>query len=341
MKLIPPTESDHLVSEKKFHNIDHAITLINDYTQSIELLFNREVTTHWNFGAPIVWARKYNQAMVAGKIFFPDVGIFSSKVKLFDIFRQRYFATYSDFHHHVAKNKLKAYFLSYTVKLLKLEHPYSCATSINLNNSATQHLGKSCLLFLPKSTPVTDRLWNVEDIRAGLEKCLKYSERVSLCVYYQDIPKLSQLNVDWQNIDVVSAGSRYDALFYFRLKFLIENHKFVAYFEPGSHSIFASFSNKKHLFLNCQIKAIYKSQYQVGRYPTKNDLHFFNKVCGDYLRENNLVLVEQLKAFLSYSLNYENRRFVVNNFSPRYMIYKLIKRIIFFIDNLKKSNDKN
>jgi hypothetical protein len=301
-------------------------------TLSLDSLFNNYLLSRNNFGANEVWAFYTKKWKMSEKIFFPDVAIFSTKVRLVDLFHKFFYACYSDFSYKNAKNKLRGCFVP---KLLKLDHPYLLIDK-NWNNVELRKklffFKKNAILFLPKSAGAVKRTISKKTLIAGIKKCMIYSDTgVTLCVYYRDLDFYRKINLP-RYVSFVSCGSRFDILFYYRLNLLIKSHKFIAYFEPGSHSIFGAVSNKMQLYLNMKIKQEFLDAYQASRYPKNKDLIIFHRIFSEQFKgERKLkpIYINDLKQFLSFGRLVPKVKDSINTmYYLNFFWFKLIKRLV-------------
>jgi hypothetical protein len=344
MILYPPTPSN-FPGKNEFSKLVTSEFIdgrLKNVTQSLDGLFNNSLPTKNNFGANEVWAFYTKNWQISEKIFFPDVGIFSKKVRLFDLFHKFYYACYSNFSYQNAKNKLISYFIFFTPKLLLITHPYVLIEN-NWNNSRLikelNFFRKNALLFVPKSTTVITRTISKKSLISGIKQCQNYSGAgVTLCVYYNDFEAYRKLNLP-PNVSLVSCGSRFDILFYFRLNLLIKSHKFVAYFQPGSYSLYAAISNKMQKNLNKRIKMYFFDAYQVSRLPKDEDLIIFHDIFKGLSKKRitkEPIYIEDLKQFLAFSKpNFQVRK---NNYLLYFLSFfwfKLIRRIVRIAEKCK------
>jgi hypothetical protein len=279
---------------------------LKNITQSLDGLFDNSLPTKNNFGSNEVWAFYTKNWQMSEKIFFPDVGIFSTKVRLADLFHKFFYACYSPFSYQNAKYKLISHFIFFSPKLLLITHPYVLIENNWYNIRLIKKLNffkKNALLFVPKSTAAISRRLKKKDLILGIEECQSHTDAgITLCVYYSDFEIYRKLNLP-PNVSLVTCGSRFDILFYFRLNLLIKSHKFVAYFEPGSYSLYAAVSNKMQLYLNKIIKPKILDTYQVSRLPKDEDLIIFHDIFKGLSKKKTkeLICLENLKQFLSFS----------------------------------------
>lgn len=316
---------------------------LKDITLSLDSLFNNYLPSKNNFGANEVWAFYTKKWKISEKIFFPDVAIFSTKVRLVDLFHKFFYACYSYFSYKNAKNKLNDNSIFFVPKLLKIDHPYLLIDK-NWNNVELQKklsfFKKNAILFLPKSAGAVKRTISKKTLMAGIKKCMLHSDTgVTLCVYYRDLEFYRKINLP-QYVSFVSCGSRFDILFYYRLNLLIKSHKFIAYFEPGSHSIFGAISNKMQLYLNIKINQEFLDAYQATRYPKNKDLIIFHRIFKEQFKgEGKLkpIYINDLKQFLTFSKPVPE---VKDNINIMYYLnffwFKLIRRLVRSADSFFK-----
>lgn len=334
MNLIPPVTGSEKCEDTSLRSVRARISEIRKATNSSSALFQTQIISPNSFGANEVWAHYTNEVEAQSQFFFPDVGIFSKKLRLVDLFRKRNFACYSEFMYDNARLFLDSTRFRFAQTPTKVRHPYVLIETLwqrghLINDFAL--FSDSALLFLPKSTDAVERSLVDSDLVKAVNQCKQHAKRVSLCIYFRDLERYSYLN-DLGGVSAVSCGFRFDALFYFRLNILIKSHKFVAFFEPGSHSIYAAASNKPMLYIPGKVERIVKSAYQLTRFPKQEDLVDFASVTQHLLASNSTPRqAVQYKKFLNYGLDtcIPHLDRPASNF-PRltYPLYKLAKTAI-------------
>lgn len=306
MKLIPPFTGSEKCDNTSLRSVRARISELDKATNSSSALFQRQIISPNSFGANEVWAHYTNEVEAQSQFFFPDVGIFSKKLRLVDLFRKRNFACYSEFMYDNARLFLDSTRFRFAQTPTKVRHPYVLIETLwqreHLINDFAP-FSDSALLFLPKSTDAVERSLVASDLLKAINECKQHANRVSLCIYFRDLERYSYLN-DIDGVSTVSCGLRFDALFYFRLNLLITSHKFVAFFEPGSHSIFAAVSDKPVLYIPRKVQRVVKDAYQLTRYPKQEELEDFDNVTQHLLASNSAPRqAVQYKKFLNYGLD--------------------------------------
>lgn len=312
----------------KFHTLDTEAEIEN-------FLFKNGIKVKNSFGSKEIFSY-YTKKTGANKIFFPDAIFFSSKLRMIDLLRERRYATYSSFNKKVTLKKMKSWgmgFLSDTI-IREVIHPY---VLVNKESKMDSIIRKdSALVILPKSSPVCDRPWDSNLIKNLISTSRKFSEKIILLVYYQDLDKLNASNINnlcEENVNIASCGSRFDALFYYRLIYFMSKSNFIAYLEPGSHSIYAAYSNLKQLNLNVEVPTYISSGYQRSRYPKKNELDLFNKIISQYSDKAKPIEFEDLKVFLDNRFVYGHDN---SGSTLQEVTYKTLRKIVLIYDKLQR-----
>lgn len=272
-------------------------------TSSINELFSCFLPTKNSFGANEIWAYYSHGSKFSRHIFFPDVAIFSTKLRLIDIFQRYYYACYSDFSYYNSRSLMHSLLIPFTPNLARIDHPYKLIEKYWDKAALLADLisfKESALLFLPKSTDAVTRDICSEDLKSAIEYCLMFSKAVTICVYYKDIDKYRNLPSVY-NVSLVSCGSRFDILFYYRLNLMISTHQFIAFFECGSHNLYASISNKKQLHLNGKVIKKFVEVEQISRYPSDSELTLFNRLSERLRASKEPILAEQYQLFCHFA----------------------------------------
>lgn len=318
MNLLPPVYPDREMRRRAIWGRARVRDAFDTWVADAVSLFSNVMPTRNSFGSNEVWAYYSDEWCVARNTFFPEVAIFSSKIRLVDLYRRYHYACHSEFAMDAARALLANAQSVPRLKLLRMTHPYVmienswhrtkiCAELNELNHDA--------LIFLPKSTPSLQRGLGAADLAAAIQSCRRHAANVSLCVYYQDLERYRGVASDGM-VRLVSCGSRYDALFYFRLNLLISLHRFVAYFEPGTHSLYAAYSNKPQLLLAGRVLREFSDERQKLRFPSQDERKSFDVICASRLSTSEPRMVPELKCFL----NVTSERAISGCISPRYWV---------------------
>lgn len=301
MNLIPPLQDFRVYDAVE---VDEKMDAITRASESITNLFRTAIYSANSFGSNEVWAYFTKKHEVADQLFFPDVAIFSEKLRFIDLLKKPFFACYSNYLFEAATSRLKKGFVFLSPVLSKIRHPYVLVENnwnkARLLNQLTQ-FNNAALVFLPKSTDAIDRKFSDEDLSSVIAKCMEFSDSVTLCVYFRDLHKYLDKPFP-SSISVVSCGSRNDALFYFRLNALINSHKFVAYMEPGTHSVYAAVSGKKQLLIRKNIEISISNPYQGRRYPNASQLSAFTTAIQPLTLGTRPETADSLRDFLDYGV---------------------------------------
>jgi hypothetical protein len=342
MNLIPPI--DHSSVSKPWDAKIRA-SAISLATSDVQRLFNTALPSPNAFGANEVWAFFTGQDELATQVFFPDVAIFSQKMRLVDLFKRPYFACYSDFLYDAACMMLNKHHIYFSLQAAKVQHPYLLIENAWDKQKILNDLllfNDSALIFLPKSTAAIDRSFSFDDLNEVIKSCRRYAENVTLCVYFRDLDKY--VNRQFSSaVSIVSCGAGNDILFYFRLNALISSHKFVAYMEPGTHSLFSSVSDKRQMLIPKRVHRSISDLYQERRYPASQDLAAFNQASQLIPIDTCPAQVQAFSKFLNYGgslypstlLPPLPERNVINQLA--YKVYRVAFRLLDEVERLRFS----
>ena len=342
MNLIPPIDQPH--SSKPWDAMIRA-SAISIATSDVERLFSTALLSSNAFGANEVWAYFTGHDELAKQVFFPDVAIFSRKIRLVDLFKRPYFACYSDFLYDAACMALKKHHIYFSLQPVKVQHPYLLIENAWDKEKVLSDLlyfNDSALIFVPKSTAAIDRIFSFDDLDYVINSCRRHAAKVTLCVYFRDLGKYVNRQFP-SDISIVSCGAANDVLFYFRLNALISSHKFVAYMEPGTHSLFCSTSDKGQMLVPKKVQRSLSNSYQERRYPASQDLAEFNQASQHVPVDTCPAQVKAFRKFLSYGDSYYPstplptlpKRNVINRFA--YKVYRFAFRFLDEIERLRFS----
>jgi len=298
---IAPTTGTH----GEFSKPNFDLSFIYRSLDRPETIFETHIKCDDSFGANELWSAYSGNRRIKNWTFLPDVGIFSTKFRALDLTKKLYFACYSDFSFSGARYAREVLGLPSVPILLRATHPYVAIHSDPLVEGAQKkfsHFSDSALLLLPKSTKAIERRTSFEMILKSIEHLLEFASGVSLCAYYLDSSYYQNFLIRYgDKVRLVSCGSRYDLLFYFRLNLLIRSHKFISYFEPGSHSLYASISERKQFCILGDISIKIINQYHVNRLPCDDELTEFREACKNLEGVSCPTFVPQFKTFLTHS----------------------------------------
>lgn len=340
MNLIPPILDDARRHATACRSEQDLKNILKDATADPDVLFSSSVPTLYSFGANDVWSYYCGDWDVSRSTFFPDVGIFSSKVRLIDLYREYYYACYSQYSEASAVRTLRRMMIPIGPVLKRTIHPYVLVARNWLADISFPR-DKGALFMIPKSTDAVERKFDDEALAKAIDICLSHADRVTICVYYRDLERYLN-TLSFCNVRVVCCGSRYDALFYFRLNYLFRSHSFVSYFEPGSHSLFASISELPQLQVSADVKKVFskKSSYQERRYPLGPELREFNAVTERLKSAQSPILLPELRGFLDFDPRGNNilsRSQFKNSYAEgRYIWYKIVRKFVRFADNIDR-----
>ncbi len=301
MILSPPLQANSRVNGVRFQDIEILNSEISASIYGLRPLFERSIPSDNSFGANEVW-NFFTQQRLGYDIFFPDVGIFSTKTRLVDLFHRPFYGCYSDFNLASARKTLSPYGISGSMNLVKTSHPYRLIEEKWDNSTILRDLAllkDSGLLFLPKSTAAIERNFSSDALHDAINRCRKHADRVTLCIYYADWKKYADMDLP-AHVSLVTCGSRFDVLFYFRLNLLVKAHRFIAFFEPGSHTLFASLSGKPQLHIPTAVSKTFLRPEQMSRYPDDNDLGLFKEICSQQLNQIAPVHAPGFKIFFQF-----------------------------------------
>ena len=277
---------------------------------------------------------------IAQDIFFPDAYIYSTKIRLRDLYQKQYFACFSQLAKNIAESKLKIFdILSSAPRLILLPHPFLLLQDrINATKPVRPDDIISRVLFIfPKSAPTVRRIIDIETLLPVVARLRGVFDEVNIIVYYKDIGTRDFELLATLFDNTYCAGNRFDPLFYPRLASIYSLHNCIASPTLDISVLYSAMAKRNFCFTPIDVHESRSSAYQDSRLPSLSHLNLFRSI-GSELVPYEMSSCSGFNMFFDAPFQRACDAYTIPNYSPpsSFSIFSAVQTTIKVLDKIHR-----